>query len=66
MFLYAVSRYIIEMYRGDPRGTVFGMFSTSQFISLVLGPLSLFMLFWLSRGTRPTPEQATKRRRVAA
>jgi phosphatidylglycerol:prolipoprotein diacylglycerol transferase len=66
MFLYAVSRYIIEMYRGDPRGTVFGMFSTSQFISIVLGPLSLFMLFWLSRRGPTTPEQATKRRRVAA
>jgi phosphatidylglycerol:prolipoprotein diacylglycerol transferase len=66
MFLYAVSRYIIEMYRGDPRGTVFGIFSTSQFISIVLGPLSLFMLFWLSRRLPQTPEQATKRRRVAA
>ena len=66
MFLYAVSRYIIEMYRGDPRGTVFGMFSTSQFISVVLGPLSLFMLFWLSRRLPQTPEQATKRRRAAA
>lgn len=66
MFLYAVSRYVIEMYRGDPRGTVFGIFSTSQFISVVLGPLSLFMLFWLSRRLPQTPEQATKRRRVAA
>ena len=66
MFLYAVSRYVIEMYRGDPRGTVFGIFSTSQFISIVLGPLSLFMLFWLSRRLPQTPEQATKRRRVAA
>ena len=66
MFLYAVSRYIIEMYRGDPRGTVFGIFSTSQFISVVLGPLSLVMLFWLSRRVPTTPEQATRRRRVAA
>ena len=66
MFLYAVSRYIIEMYRGDPRGTVFGIFSTSQFISVVLGPLSLFMLFWLSRRLPQTPETATKRRRAAA
>src|ERR671919_1520681 len=32
MFLYAVSRYVIEMYRGDPRGEIFGM-STSQLIS---------------------------------
>jgi phosphatidylglycerol:prolipoprotein diacylglycerol transferase len=65
MFLYAVSRYIIEMYRGDPRGTV-GMFSTSQFISLVLAPLSLVMLFVLSRSVPSSPEEATRRRRVAA
>src|SRR6186713_3065900 len=32
MLLYAISRYIIEMFRGDPRGAVM-MFSTSQFIS---------------------------------
>jgi phosphatidylglycerol:prolipoprotein diacylglycerol transferase len=66
MFLYAVSRYVIEMYRGDPRGTVFGIFSTSQFISLVLAPLSLAMLFWLSRMKPVTPEQVPKRRRAAA
>jgi phosphatidylglycerol---prolipoprotein diacylglyceryl transferase len=66
MFLYAVSRYIIEMYRGDPRGTVFGLFSTSQFISVVLGPLSLVMLLWLSRHRPPTPEQIPRRRRAAA
>jgi phosphatidylglycerol:prolipoprotein diacylglycerol transferase len=65
MFLYAVSRYIIEIYRGDPRGTVFGIFSTSQFISVILGPLSLFMLFWLSRRAPRTPEQIPKSRRAA-
>jgi phosphatidylglycerol:prolipoprotein diacylglycerol transferase len=66
MFLYAVSRYVIEIYRGDPRGTVFGVFSTSQFISVVLAPLSLIMLFWLSRSTPGAPAQVPKRRRVAA
>jgi phosphatidylglycerol:prolipoprotein diacylglycerol transferase len=66
MFLYAVSRYIIEMYRGDPRGTVFGVLSTSQFISVVLAPLSLMMLFWLSRGIPGPPEQISRRRRMAA
>lgn len=66
MFLYAVSRYIIEIYRGDPRGTVFDVFSTSQFISVVLAPLSLAMLFWLSRSRPVTPEQMPKRRRAAA
>ena len=34
MLLYAVSRFVIEFYRGDPRGMMFGDVSTSQFISL--------------------------------
>ena len=38
MLLYAVSRFVIEFYRGDERGTV-GIFSTSQFISIILAPL---------------------------
>lgn len=66
MFLYAVSRFVIEMYRGDPRGTVFGVLSTSQFIALLLAPLSLIMLFWLSRRTPGTPERVPTRRRAAA
>jgi len=64
MFLYAVSRYVIEIYRGDPRGTVFDMFSTSQFISLLLAPLSVGMLVWLSRAAPETPTQG--RRKAAA
>jgi phosphatidylglycerol:prolipoprotein diacylglycerol transferase len=65
MILYAVSRYIIEFYRGDPRGIVFGM-STSQFISLLLGPLAIAMLIWLSKTTPETPQRMTRRGRVAA
>jgi phosphatidylglycerol:prolipoprotein diacylglycerol transferase len=48
MLLYAISRYIIEFYRGDPRGVIFGM-STSQFVSLLVAPLSLVMLWRLNR-----------------
>jgi phosphatidylglycerol:prolipoprotein diacylglycerol transferase len=65
MLLYAVSRYVIEIYRGDPRGEILG-FSTSQFISLVLAPLSLLMLVWLSRTTPTTPQEMRHRRRAAA
>jgi phosphatidylglycerol:prolipoprotein diacylglycerol transferase len=65
MFLYAVSRYIVEIYRGDPRGEVLGV-STSQFISLVLAPLSLVMLVWLSRTSPETPQEMSRRRKVAA
>jgi phosphatidylglycerol---prolipoprotein diacylglyceryl transferase len=65
MLLYAISRYIIEFYRGDPRGMLFGM-STSQVISLVLAPLSLAMLAWLARTSPETPQTQGQRRRVAA
>jgi phosphatidylglycerol:prolipoprotein diacylglycerol transferase len=65
MFLYAVSRFVIEFYRGDPRGMVMGM-STSQFISLLLAPLSIAMLVWLAR-TGPEPSvEAQKKRKAAA
>ena len=66
MFLYAISRYIIEHYRGDPRGTVLGIFSTSQFISVMLAPLSLAMLVWLARSTPQTPLEQHRHRKAAA
>lgn len=48
VLMYAISRFIIEFFRGDDRGAV-AMFSTSQTISLVLAPLSIIMLAWLGR-----------------
>jgi phosphatidylglycerol:prolipoprotein diacylglycerol transferase len=59
MLLYAVSRFIIEFFRDDPRGMV-GMFSTSQFISLVLAPLAVGMLVYLSRQKAPEPKRARR------
>jgi len=53
VLLYSVSRFIIEFYRGDERGMMFNTVSTSQGISLVLAPLSLLMLWYLSRPERP-------------
>src|SRR3954453_22852141 len=52
MLLYAISRFIIEFYRNDPHGAVM-MFSTSQFISLLLTPLAVVMLFVLRRKQAP-------------
>ncbi len=52
--LYAVSRFIIEFFRGDPRGMMWG-YSTSQLISLGLFPLSLVMLFVLRRRAAAAP-----------
>ena len=65
MLLYAISRFVVEFYRGDPRGEVFGI-STSQFISLVLAPLSLVMLVWLSKTSPETPQEMQRRRKLAA
>ena len=40
--LYGVLRFIIEFFRGDTsRGFIFNTLSTSQFISVVLAPISL-------------------------
>src|SRR6476659_9427447 len=63
MLLYAVSRFIIEFYRGDDRGIILG-WSTSQFISLILAPLSVLMLIVLARRSR-SPEPARAARRAA-
>ena len=52
MLLYAISRYIVEIYRADPRGILFGM-ATSQFISVVIVPLSLYMLWRLKNKAQP-------------
>ena len=59
MLLYAISRFIIEFFRGDARGNV-GMFSTSQFISIVLAPLAVAMLVYLRRSASPEPTSARK------
>jgi len=64
MLLYGVSRFIIEFYRGDPRGTVFDALSTSQFVSVILVPLSVVMLVLLSR--RDDPSTSAAAQRVAA
>ena len=46
-------RFIIEFFRGDERGFVIaGMLSTSQFISILLAPLAIVMLVFLSRRRR--------------
>jgi phosphatidylglycerol---prolipoprotein diacylglyceryl transferase len=63
MLLYAISRFIIEFFRGDERGTV-GIFSTSQFISIVLAPLAIGMLVYLSRGASD-PVPGRKRKKAA-
>jgi phosphatidylglycerol:prolipoprotein diacylglycerol transferase len=58
VLFYAASRFVIEFFRGDDRGMPVGGLSTSQLISIVLLPLSLFMLRSLSRrARRPRPRR---------
>src|SRR6476469_8806060 len=57
MLLYAITRFIIEFFRGDERGNV-GVLSTSQFISVLLAPLAIVMLAYLARKVQtPVPER---------
>ena len=52
LVLYGISRFIIEFYRGDDRGMVFNMLSTSQVVSAAIVPISLFMLWRLRARAR--------------
>jgi phosphatidylglycerol:prolipoprotein diacylglycerol transferase len=56
VLLYAISRGILETWRGDlVRGFVIpGILSTSQFIGLLTAALAGGMLFYLSRRSRAT------------
>jgi phosphatidylglycerol:prolipoprotein diacylglycerol transferase len=66
MVLYGVSRFVIEFFRGDERGIVFSTISTSQFISLILVPLAIGMLIYLSRqSSEPLPVGARAVRRAS-
>lgn len=49
VLLYGVARIFLELYRGDPRGTVFDALPTSQFVSALLIPASIVMLVRLGR-----------------
>jgi len=48
LFLYSITRFLIEIFRGDPRGFLFGgLLSTSQAVGVLLAIFSLFMLFYM-------------------
>jgi phosphatidylglycerol:prolipoprotein diacylglycerol transferase len=58
ILLYGISRFVIEFYRGDPRGATMG-FSTSQWISMALVPIAAIMIAVLGRkGSAPAPATA--------
>jgi phosphatidylglycerol:prolipoprotein diacylglycerol transferase len=64
MLLYAVSRYVIEFYRDDPRGSV-GPWSTSQFVSLILAPVAIGMLIYLGRWAGGPAHSGARRQKAA-
>ena len=66
MLLYPVARFVIEFYRGDPRGMAFGAVPTSQFLSALIVPLSVVMLIWLGRRGAPEDASVRSRRKRAA
>lgn len=57
MLLYAAARFIIEFWRDDPRGEVFGI-STSQFIAVVLFGGALIGLLLQLRRTKAALQPA--------
>jgi phosphatidylglycerol---prolipoprotein diacylglyceryl transferase len=69
MLLYGISRFIIEFYRGDSRGTIellWMTLSTSQFVSVLIVPVSLVMLALFARRPGPVPANTQARRARAA
>jgi phosphatidylglycerol:prolipoprotein diacylglycerol transferase len=59
--MYSVLRFGIEFFRGDDRGIVWNMISTSQLISIILLPLAIFMLWYLGRPAQPeAPHEAPR------
>lgn len=65
LLLYPCARFAIEFYRGDPRGTAFEVLSTSQLVSLLLIPLSIFMLIRLRSSWSPEPTSRASAARAA-
>ncbi|MBV7274388.1 prolipoprotein diacylglyceryl transferase [Clostridium sp. PL3] len=51
MILYSVGRFIIEIFRGDPRGNV-GILSTSQFICIFMFFVGIYVFCFLHKGKK--------------
>lgn len=58
--MYSVIRFVIEFVRNDERGMVFGVISTSQFIALLLLPLSVLMYVRLRKRAASTATEPAR------
>ena len=64
VILYSVMRFAVEFFRADERGFVFnGLLSTSQFLSLILVPFSIFMILTM-RKNKNSPAHVRSRGRI--
>ena len=61
MLLYAISRFIIEFYRNDPRGIGPDVLDIAVHLASILAPLAVVMLVvTLAAGKRAAPNAARK------
>ena len=49
MLFYSISRFIVEFFRGDPRGFIYNGFSIAQGISVLLFGVAVFLLIYRKR-----------------
>jgi phosphatidylglycerol:prolipoprotein diacylglycerol transferase len=49
LLLYSLFRFIIEIFRDDPRGSVFNIMSTSQFICIFVFAAGIFIMYKVSK-----------------
>jgi phosphatidylglycerol:prolipoprotein diacylglycerol transferase len=57
LVVYGAMRFVIELFRGDPRGTVVGVLSTSQLFALV-GIAVGITVYAMKRRGAPAPAAA--------
>ncbi|WP_234124154.1 prolipoprotein diacylglyceryl transferase [Clostridium hydrogenum] len=51
MILYSIGRFTIEIFRGDPRGSV-GILSTSQFICIFMFLIGIYVFAFFNKGKK--------------
>lgn len=55
LVLYAIWRFVIESFRGDAERGIYGLFSTSQWISFAILLAGILILVTAKKRPRPTP-----------
>lgn len=55
LVLYAIWRFVIESFRGDAERGIYGLFSTSQWISFAILVAGIVILVTAKKRPRPTP-----------